>query len=379
MSIKYCKRCLNVSTRPNIKFTAEGICAPCMFYESDYKAEAEVIEDKLNEIKAFAKQHNQSGYDCIVGVSGGKDSTRQALYVKEKFGLNPLLVSMNYPPEQISVNGVNNLSNLINLGFDCINISCSPQLWQKAMKHAFIHFGNWAKATEYALFASVPRVAVAYQIPLIWWGENAAAVLGEMGVLGKDLSDGNRLKYSNTLQGGNLNWLFDIGIEKKQILQYIYPSDDEMDKANIRIVFLDYFMKEFSLRANGNFSALRGLHIKKSNPLINPDITGTSMVDEDFINVNMMLRYLKFGFGRTSDYANEEIRYGRLSREDAIALVSKYDGNFDQEILERFCKYIQISVSDFWLMADKYVNRDLFERKSEGVYIPKFKVGVDYE
>ncbi len=367
---------MNVSTRPNIKFSEDDICPPCNFYASDYKSDPEVIEDKLNEIKAFAKKHNQSGYDCIIGVSGGKDSTRQALYVKEKFGLNPLLVSMNYPPDQISMNGVNNLSNLISLGFDCINISCSPQLWQKAMRHAFIHFGNWAKATEYALFASVPRVAVAYQIPLIWWGENAAAVLGEMGVLGKDLSDGNRLKYSNTLQGGNFNWLLDIGIEKKQILQYVYPTDEEMDKANIRIVFLDYFMKEFSLMANGNFSVLRGLHTKKPNPLINPDVTGTSMVDEDFININMMLRYLKFGFGRTSDLVNEEIRYGRITRDEAIKLVSLYDGNFDQEILLRFCNYIQISVHEFWEIADGYVNKALFERKAEGVYVPKFKVGV---
>jgi N-acetyl sugar amidotransferase len=376
MSIQYCKKCLNVSTRPNINFSEDGICPPCNFYASDYKSDPKIIEDKLNEIKTFAKQHNQSGYDCIIGVSGGKDSTRQALYVKEKFGLNPLLVSMNYPPDQISINGVNNLSNLISLGFDCINISCSPQLWKKAMRHAFIYFGNWAKATEYALFASVPRVAVAYQIPLIWWGENAAAVLGEMGVLGKDLSDGNRLKYSNTLQGGNVNWLLDIGIEKKQILQYVYPTDEELDKANIRIVFLDYFMKEFSLMANANFSVLRGLHTKKPNPLINPDVTGTSMVDEDFININMMLRYLKYGFGRTTDLVNEEIRYGRMTRDEAIKLVSLYDGNFDSDILVRFCNYIQISVHDFWEIADGYVNKTLFERKAEGVYVPKFKVGV---
>ena len=376
MSIQYCKRCLNVSTRPNIKFTEDSVCPPCKFHESNYKADSEIVGEKLNEINSFAKQHNRSGYDCIIGVSGGKDSTRQALYVKEKFGLKPLLVSMNYPPEQISLNGVTNLSNLIEMGFDCINISCSPQIWKKAMRYAYIHYGNWAKATEYALFASVPRVAVAYQIPLIFWGENAAAALGEMSVIGKDLSDGNRLKYSNTLRGGNLNWLLDIGIEKKQILQYVYPSDEEMDKASIRIIFLDYFMNEFSQTTNGNFSLLRGLSTKKPNPLINPDLTGTSMIDEDFININMMLRYLKFGFGRTSDLMNEEIRYGRITREEASEIVSKYDGNFDDDILRRFCNYIQISISEFWEIADGYVNKELFKRVAEGEYKPNFKVGV---
>lgn len=375
MPIHYCKKCLNVSTRPNIKFSDDGICPPCKFYSNTYKTDPDIIEEKLNEIKKFAKQNNQSGYDCIIGVSGGKDSTRQAIYVREKLGLKPLLVSMTYPPEQISINGVNNLSNLIKIGFDCITISCSPQLWRKAMKYAFVHFGSWTKATEFALFASVPRMAVAYQIPLIWWGENAAAVLGEMGVLGKDLSDGNRLKYSNTLQNGDFNWLLNIGVDKKQILQYIYPSDAEMDRAKIRIVFLDYFMQEFSMQVNGVFSSLNGLHIKAPNPLVNPDLTGTSMVDEDFINVNMLIRYLKFGFGRTTDYVNEEIRYGRMSRDNAIRLVEKYDGNYDVDILSRFCGFLQISIEQFWEVVDKYVNRELFQRENMGVYKRKFKVG----
>jgi hypothetical protein len=101
------------------------------------------------------------------------------------------------------------------------------------------------------------------------------------------------------------------------------------------------------------------------------------MVDEDFINVNMMIRYLKFGFGRTTDFVNEEIRYGRMTRDEGMELVSKYDGNFDQEILERFCQYIEITVSEFWEIVDRYVNKLLFERIAEGVYKPLFKPGVD--
>ena len=205
-----------------------------------------------------------------------------------------------------------------------------------------------------------------------------AAVLGDLAVLGKDLSDGNRLKYGNTLQGGDISWLLSIGLTKGQILQYLYPSDSEMDKANIRIVFMDYFMKEFSLFSNSNFSALRGLHIKKSNPLINPEYYGTSMLDEDFININMYIRYLKFGFGRTTDIVNEEIRYGRMTREEGIKLVSNYDGNFDQDILNHFCIFINITENQFWDTVDLYVNKNLFKKNTNGKgYTPKFKVGVD--
>lgn len=374
--MRYCTYCLNTDTRPNAAFHKSGLCFPCAKHFAKVDVESEKKQKEFGEIYKFAKTHNQSGYDCIVGVSGGKDSTRQALHIKEVFGLKPLLVSMNYPPEQISQRGVDNLSNLISKGFDCVNIGCSPMLWRKAMRHAFIRHGNWAKSTEFALFASVPRLAVAYQIPLIFWGESAAALLGEMGVLGSTPYDGNRLKYSNTLGGGGMKWLTDAGFSKKELLQYTYPSDEEMSRARIKIVFMDYFMGEFSSFMNGNFSALRGLSIRKPDPVRDPDFYGTGMLDEEFININMFIRYLKFGFGRTSDNVNIDIRYGRTSRADGIELIKRFDGNYNPEILKKFCAYIGISIKKFWEIAHKFANKKLFENKKPGVYRPKFQVGV---
>lgn len=373
--MKYCLNCLNVDTRPNIKFTPEGLCPPCAVYQTPKDIDWDERKEELAEIVEFGRAHNQSGYDCIIGVSGGKDSTRQALYVKENLGMNPLLVSLNYPPEQVSQRGMDNLANLVSLGFDCINVSCSPVVWRKLMRFAFFKYGNWAKATEIALFSSVPRAAIAYQIPLIWWGESAAVVLGDLGVKGKNQSDGNRLKYSNTLAGGDISWIHDEGFELKQVLQYSYPSDEEMARAKLRIVFLAHFWKDFSIKSNGNSSVLRGLDIKKPSK-DDADFWGTSMLDEDFFTLNMMIKWLKFGFGRASDNVNEEIRYGRMNRDEAIGLVERFDGKCPQSIIDRFCDYIGVSLSEFWQVVDGFVDKRLFERKSEGVYIPKFKVGV---
>jgi N-acetyl sugar amidotransferase len=372
----YCVHCLNTSTRPNIIFDSDGLCYPCSNHQNDEDIDWDERNKKLSEIIDFGRRNNQSGYECIVGVSGGKDSTRQALHIKEHFNLKPLLVSMNYPPQQMSQRGADNLSNLIKKGFDCVNIGCAPLTWKKTMRHAFVNYGNWAKATEFALFASVPRLAIAYQIPLIWWGESAATLLGDMGVLGAHPSDGNRLKYSNTLGGGGVEWLTNAGFKREHILQYIYPSDEEMSRANLRIIFMDYFMKDFTNYANGNYSALRGLVIRKANPHIDPDIFGNSMLDEDFMNVNMYIRYLKFGFGRTSDIVNLEIRAGRMTREEGIKLVSRYDGNYDRSLIEKFADYIGITVEGFWSVVDRFANKELFEKISDGNYYPKFKVGV---
>ena len=374
--MKYCRKCLNVSTRPNIVFSEDGICPPCQCLPVNKLEEEEVKNKALEEIIQFAKNNSNNGFDCIVGVSGGKDSTRQALHIKERFGLNPLLVSMNYPPEQISKNGVNNLSSLIKNGFTCINISCGPNTWKRAMRYAFLNYGNWAKSTEHALFASVPRIAIAYQIPLIWWGENPALQLGELGTKRELPYDGNSIKYNNTLSGGNIDWLLSSGIEMNKLIQYKYPSDHDMDLANLKIIFMDYFMKDFSQLTNGIFASLRGLSVREPNPKIDPDYFGTSMLDEDFINTNMYIRYLKFGFGRASDIVNIEIRAGRLTRDEGIEIVEKFDSNYDEEVLDKFCEYIDISTKTFWSIVDKYVNKKLFKKVKNNIYEPLFKVGL---
>jgi N-acetyl sugar amidotransferase len=331
---------------------------------------------ELEQVKNFGKNHSSSGYDCIIGVSGGKDSTVQALFVRDTLKMKPLLVSMSYPPEQISESGVRNISNLIELGFDCLSINCSPIVWKNLMRVGFYKFGNWAKSTELALFSSVPRIAIAYQIPLIWWGENASVQLGDMKVEGQSPSDGNNLKYSNTLGGGNLDWLLDTGLSRNQILQFQYPSDEEMSRAGIKILFLGHFIRDFTIFANGNRAALRGLTIKKPS-LYDADFWGTSMLDEDFFTVNMMIKWLKFGFGRANDNVNEEIRCGRLSREDAKKLVEKFDGKCSPDVIEKFCTYIEITSDEFWRVVDTFVNFQLFERVELGVYKRKFEVGVN--
>jgi hypothetical protein len=164
-------------------------------------------------------------------------------------------------------------------------------------------------------------------------------------------------------------------LNNKEVLQFNYPSDVEMERANLRIVFLGHFWKNFSIFTNGNVAALRGIDVKK--PTINDaDFWGTSMLDEDFFTVNMMIKWFKFGFGRASDNINEEIRYGRITREDGIRIVEQFDGKCPDIFIEKFCDYIEITRNEFWNVVDKYVNKELFDKVSEGVYNPKFKVGV---
>jgi N-acetyl sugar amidotransferase len=374
--MNYCKLCLQPNTRPGTIFTANGVCPACAYHATlgdiDWDARFEFLKEKV----AFGKQHSQSGYDCIIGVSGGKDSTRQALYVKEHLKMNPLLVCLGPPPQQVTQRGVDNTSNLIKLGFDLILINPGPETWRRLMHHSFYKYVNPFKSTELALFASVPRLAIAYQIPLIWWGENSALQLGESSVMGKDGSDGNNLRMMNTLGGGDITWMISDDIKKQYLIQYTYPTEQELIDANIRITFLGYFWKDWSLFLNGSYSALRGLEIRDNTPDEIGDYMGITALDEDWTPMNQMIKYLKFGFGRITDYVNEDIRNGRMTREEAIDLCERYDGKCSPRYIESFCQYIGISVNEFWVQVDKAVNPLLFKKIGIGRYKKKFTVGI---
>ena len=289
--------------------------------------------------------------------------------------MNPLLVCLSYPPEQVTQRGVDNVANLINYGFDCIVINPAPQVWRKLMKKGFFDYTNWCRSTELALFSSVPRLAIAYQIPLIWWGENAALQLGDLNVMGKDGSDGNNLRNMNTLQGGDITWLIGNDIKKHQLLQYSYPSEKEIEDANIKITFLGHFWKDWSIVDNGNFSTLRGLDIRTEKPWEIGDPLGITSLDEDWVTLNQMIKYLKYGFGRISDYVNEDVRLGRITRKEGILMNEKYDGKCSEKYIKSFSDYIGKTVKEFWIQVDKSVNTDLFIKHGLGNYEPKFKVG----
>ena len=151
----------------------------------------------------------------------GKDSTRQALWVREKLKLKPLLVCQAYPPEQVTERGCNNLSNLIELGFDVFVIGLSPVTWKEILRQGFLNFTNWAKGSEQAILSSVPQVAVRYDIKLIFWGENPDLQLGDMKTVGKTGYDGNQLRNTNTVSGGGLEWMIELGIDEK-IQPFLY-------------------------------------------------------------------------------------------------------------------------------------------------------------
>lgn len=378
--MKYCLKCLTTNLRPNSSFN-DGICIACDYSESDLENNSALKLKKLqNKIqKSRRKQKNKGAYDCIVGVSGGKDSTRQAHWVRDRLGLRPLLVCCAYPPKQMSVIGAENLSNLISMGFDMIMATPAPQTAAQLALESFKQYGNVCKSTEMSLFSTVPRLAIELGVNTIFWGENPALQVGDSAVEGFDEFDGNNLRRLNTLTDGGNDWLKNAVKHSYLAEHYFYPDEIEFNKKKINIFYLGAAWDDWSTDDNSIYASLEGLTLRPDEEFETGDLSNASMLDEEFTNINMMLKYYKFGFGRATDFVNEKIREGSLTRQEAIVIVKKFDGLCSDRIIKSYSDYVGISVIDFWDIANKWINTSIFEIHKGKRPSSKFQVGVDYE
>jgi hypothetical protein len=266
------------------------------------------------------------------------------------------------------------------MGFDLMLVTPAPQTASQLALESFKKFGNVNKSTEMSLFATVPRVAIDLKINMIFWGENPALQVGDSAVEGVDEFDGNSLRNLNTLTEGGIDWIEDVLGDKRYLQEhYIYPNQIEFEKSKIDIFYLGPAWDDWSNDSNSTYASLQGLTMRPGEENLTGDITNASMLDEEFTNINMMLKYYKFGFGRTTDNINERIRQGKISREEGIEVVKKYDGVCDDYIISNFCKYVGISENEFWDIANRWVNQDIFEIRDGERPRRKFEVGVDFE
>lgn len=378
--MKYCVKCLTTNLRPNAKSNDDGVCIACEFSSNSknisFQARLNFLKQLIRNIQSKRKKHES--YDCIVGVSGGKDSTRQAHWVRDRLGLRPLLVCCAYPPLQMTDIGAANLSNLIEIGFDLEVFTPAPKTSANLSLSSFKKFGNVCKSTEMALFAAVPRIAIAKKIPIIFWGENPALQLGDMKAEGVNYFDGNNLKNMNTLSEGGVDWIFNE-VDTYKAKAYKYPEPKDFKSANLNTIYLGPAWDDWSNDDNSIYAALNGLTLRPEDVDITGDISGASMLDEEFTNINMMIKYYKYGFGRATDICNERIRGNVMKRSEAIKIVEKYDGICDDTIISRYCNYVGIEKFDFWETVNQFTNNNIFETQKGERPIKKFKVGVNFD
>lgn len=368
--MKYCKKCIQPDTRPGIYFNEEGICGACLYEEEKKKIDWTTREEELKGIANWTKKkakENNSNYDCVIGVSGGKDSTFQAIYARNILNLRPLLV--NGEPDGITEIGKKNIENLKQLGFDCISLRPNPKVMKKLVKRDFYENLNPIKVTEFSLWASAYIIADKFNIPLVIQGENPALTLGVRNAV---VADGNALNVlqQNTLSSGWERYVKE-DILKEDLFMFRFDMDSILRKG-IKAIWLQYYTKEWSQPKNAEFSIQYGLTIRPKDT--DPSEIGTyalyCALDSDLTPVNQMLKYIKFGFGACTDNACYDIREGILTKKEAKEFVEKYDGKCGEKYIKKFCDYIGITMDEFWRVAN-LSRGNMWERDKNGEWVFK--------
>jgi len=350
-NVKICAKCIQPNTRPGIYFSQESICGACLWEEEKNEINWNERIKELKKIVEIAK-NKKADYDCVIGVSGGKDSTKQAITARDNLGLKCLLV--NYQPENITDIGVENMENLKQNGFDVLSIRPNPKIMQKLVKYDFFNYLNPVKATEFSLYSSAYIIAEKFNIPLVIQGENPGLTAGtSLTGVGKD-SDALKAYQLQTLSKGFNEYLEIDGISEKDLFLFHYDVK-KLIAQNTKGIWLQYFLKEWAYRGNAEFSNKYGF---KGRENFKPEDIGTYIgfgsLDSDLVHVNQMLKFIKFGFGFCMDHVCYDIRDGNLNRKEAIELVLKYDGKCADRYINDFCNYIEISQEVFWKTVEKF-------------------------
>lgn len=385
--MKYCKLCVQPNTRPNIVFDKVDVCGGCRYEESKKTIDWVAREKELKLIAEWAYETTQSNYDCVIGVSGGKDSHYQVYYAKEKLGLNPLCVC-NAPDGRTKV-GTHNIENLRKeFGVDLIEIRPDPDVMRALTKRDFFKYGNLVKSSEYSLWSSAYRVAVEKKIPLVLQGENPALIFGlSDGVNG---GDALTIKNNNTISGCNADDLVItekeakkygcMPVNRNQLEMFQFPSNEELK--DIKGVFLQYYDKNWGQVHNTLFARSRGLKGRYDEDIYDMGRSAReTSVDGDHLLVNQWLKYLKFGFGYETDWQNYLIREIGWDRDEAIKAVERLDKCISKDYIISFCEYINIPLHEFYQhIVDNLLNTDLFVpqmdcKNGRIIFKEKFKVG----
>jgi len=215
-----------------------------------------------------------------------------------------------------------------------------------------------------ALYAIPIHVAIAYKIPLVFLGENPAHTIGEKH--GKLNGDASQMRHGNTIKGGKADILLDAGVSSHDLFFYNYPPESDVKQAGLRLVYLGYYMRDWSGWNNAEFSIDRGLKVRKDSPENIGDLWGVSALDEDFRIVNQYLKYIKYGFGHVTDQVMERIHAGEMTREKGIELVMKFDGSCHPKYIRRLCDYLEITQEDFERVVDQARDKNIWKKSGPG-------------
>tara|TARA_Y100000996_G_scaffold34951_1_gene24520 strand:- start:107 stop:1246 length:1140 start_codon:yes stop_codon:yes gene_type:complete len=362
--MKYCKKCLYPDTKPQLVFNEDGICSACSNSDLKEKINWDDKEKELRGILEEFKSKDGSNYDCIIPVSGGKDSTFQTYVIKKVYGLNPLVVNF-HPLDQTEI-GKKNLQSLKNIGVDCIEFSPNPKVYQKLAKYGLVELGDYQWPEHLGIFTVPVQIATKYEIPLIIWGENPQLEYGKPTdidketILDKKWLEKNGGFFLDKIKPEDMT---KYGFTKNELKPYLYPDNEEIKKIGVRGIFLGSYIKWDIFK---QLELVKTLGFSENEDVKEGTYDRWENLDVFFTVFHDYFKFLKYGFGRTTDHVSIEIRYGRMTREEGIKLVKEHEGKIPRKFFKNFLESAKITEKEFHEICDKFTNKELFQTDQNG-------------
>lgn len=367
--LTYCRRCVMPSTKPDLRMDDEGVCSACRSYERRPSVDWDRRRAELEEILARFRRPDGGNWDCIVPVSGGKDSTYQVVRMLQ-LGMNPLCVTATTC--DLSDIGRRNIENIKRLGVDYVEMSPNPRVRAQLNRIGLIEVGDISWPEHVGIFTIPVRAAVQFRVPLIVWGENSQNEYGGPAAAAENSVLTRRwLEEFGGLLGLRVSDLPDAhGIDPRHLIPYRYPSDEDLAAVGVTGVFLGHYLPWDGLSnaliatANG-FECLPGA--------VEGSMVTYENLDNHQTGIHDYFKFLKFGFGRATDLACLHVRRGRLTRADALAIVRARDGKFPWTYLGKplaeILAPLEMTVEEFVRLCDQYANRRIFQRDAAGTLL----------
>jgi len=350
--VKYCTRCVNSNQRPRLAFDENGVCSACNF--SDFKEERIDWNTREKELRDLCDKHRSGdgSYDVIVPSSGGKDSALVAHMLKHKFNMNPLTVT--WAPHLYTDIGFQNHQNHIHIG-DLANILVTPPgvVHRKLTKLAFENLGDPFLPFIFGQNNMPLQMAERYGVSLIFYGENSEVEYGgnmaDAYVPTRDWES----KNTNILMSGMPPETFKkYGISEQDLYPYLPPETQKLKEINLEIHYMGYYHKWIPQE---NYYYCVDNTGFKANPVRSEGTYSKyASLDDKLDGFHYYLMFIKFGFGRATSDAAHEVRDGHITREEAQALVGRYDGEFPSKYYEIFLEYCGITDKQFWDVVDSW-------------------------
>ncbi len=368
--MRYCKQCVYpASSAVPLAFGDDGICSGCRSasqrVDIDWDRRKKMFERLIEDYRC----KDGSNYDCIIPVSGGKDSYFQIHIIKKVYGLNPLLVTYhgnNYTPT-----GMKNLLNMRE-AFDADHVFFTPSIdVLKAMNRLGMQvMGDMNWHAHAGIFTYPIRVAVQQNVPLMIWGEHGFMDLGGMHSYNDLVEFTYRYRHEHCMRG--YEW-YDIlekaesygeKLEKKQLIPWMYPSDEEIERVGVRGIYISNFFK-WEANEHGKLMQEKYGFLPAEEPFERTYRTTSNLDDMHENGIHDYMKYIKFGYGRATDHVCKDIRAGILNRDTAIEIVRKMDPIKSKD-LQRWLTYVDWTEEKFDAVADSFRDPRVWWKTEDG-------------